>query len=330
MIKINLEDLSPQTSFPAYFGKEKELSLVHYSTLTKDFEKKDNNSFIVELLISIAEKRTISIENILQYEINALRDLNTNISSLVCFNKINDFFTNASLETIIVFSSLAQGIPETKSNIHFKDEIIKLSEMLEIIVEEHTELYKDISNDDENLDKINENIYFLTSLLNTIKNYAFKNLKRIASEISSKMTFDEQMKVIGSLISINSFNNNSIPPQLEYKSAKKDDIIIEDAEVVESNEENNSINNSSNNNNSNNSDNFSSSFSIQEIKKYLIDTEKTLEDKINKLSLENQTLKESIKVLTETNNRFLNNFDAFMENQANIQKAIKEKYNINF
>ena len=325
MIKINLEDLSPQTSFPAYFGKEKELSLVHYSTLTKDFEKKDNNSFIVELLISIAEKRASSIENILQYEINALRDLNTNISSLVCFNKINDFFTNASLETIIVFSSLAQGIPETKSNIHFKDEIIELSEMLENIVEEHTELYKEISNDDENLDKINENIYFLTSLLNTIKNYAFKNLKRIASEISSKMTFDEQMKVIGSLISINSFNNNSIPPQLEYKSAKKDDIIIEDAEVVEGNEENNSINN-----NSNNSDNFSCSFSIQEIKKYLIDTEKTLEDKINKLSLENQTLKESIKVLTETNSRFLSNFDAFMENQANIQKAIKEKYNINF
>ncbi len=161
--------------------------------------------------------------------------------------------------------------------------------------------------------------------MNTIKNYAFKNLKRIASEISSKMTFDEQMKVIGSLISINSFNNNSIPPQLEYKSAKKDDIIIEDAEVVESNEENNSIHN-----NSNNTDNFSSSFSIQEIKKYLTSTEKALEDKINKLSLENQTLKESIKVLAETNNRFLNNFDAFMENQANIQKAIKEKYNINF
>lgn len=325
MIKINLEDLSPQTSFPASFGKEKELSLVHYSTLTKDFEKKDNNSFIVELLISIAEKRDSSIENILQYEINALRDLNTNTSALICFNKINDFFTNASLETITVFSSLAQGIPETKSNIHFKDEIIKLSEMLEIIVGEHTELYKDISNDDENLDKINENIYFLTSLLNTIKNYAFKNLKRIASEISSKMTFDEQMKVIGSLISINSFNNNSIPPQLEYKSAKKDDIIIEDAEVVESNEENNSIHN-----NSNNTDNFSSSFSIQEIKKYLTSMEKALEDKINKLSLENQTLKESIKVLAETNNRFLNNFDAFMENQANIQKAIKEKYNINF
>lgn len=328
MVKINLEDLSPQTSFPASLGKEKELSLVHYNRLIKDFEKKENKSFIVELLISIAENRANSIECILQYEINTLKDLNIDTSSLICFNKINDFFNNDSLESITVFSSLAQGIPETKSNIHFKDEIIRLSSILEDIVEEHTELYKDIDNNDENLDKINDNIYFLTSLVNTIKNYALKNLKRIASEISSKMTLDEQIKVINSLISLNNTDSNNMPKQLTYDGnaiKKDDDNTIEEAEVI--------IQDSSDyekQHNGNRSNDVNYSLVTKDVKELFSNIEKNFDKKLNILSNENLALKENLKQLTEINNMFMNNFTAFMDNQVNLQRAIKEKYNINF
>ena len=159
MVKMNIEDLSPQTAFPSAIGKDKELSLIVYSSLIKNFEKQEDSTFIIELLMSINELSITAIKTIFKYEIDLLKDLNNKHSDLICLTKINNFFANTSLEAITVFSSLSQGIPETKSNVYFKEEIFKLSEILEEIINVHTENYKDIDKEKETIkSKYNEQI----------------------------------------------------------------------------------------------------------------------------------------------------------------------------
>ena len=334
MIKINLEDLSPQTAFPSSIGKEKELSLIVYNTLKIDFEKKDLNNFIIELLMSINEQSLATINAIFKYEADLLKNVNTEINELVSLNKINSFFENFSLESITVFSSLAQGIPEIKSNVHFREEIFKLSELLEQTVKAHIEFYKDLNQNDNDFEKINKNIYFLQNLLNMVKNYAIKHLKRLASEISSKMNIEDQVKVISRLINI---NNGGVPLLLESKKTNMQEDTIEDAILID-NEfvENKNINNEENKhivpiNNE----------SIEEIKKTLQEgfnlvaeqvsgKSAFMEEQFTELKKENQLLKESINELTLLNNKIINKFNDFIDNQAVLQKAIKEKYNISF
>lgn len=310
--KINLEDLSPQTAFPSSIGKEKELSLVVYNTLVKDFEKKDVNIFIIELLMSINESNISSIKTILKYEIDLLKDLTTNQVSLVFLNKIKIFFEESSLENITVFSSLAQGIPEIKSNIHFREELSNLSEILEDIIVAHIDSYKDINENNEDFKKVNDNSYFLTTLLNIVKNYSIKNIKRLASDISSKMSIEEQVKVFSRLFKIGDSASSLTSPPKQLSYDKKSEEEVEEAIIISQDEDEKS------NPNDNNS----------LLLRNIISFQNETTSKFEKLIEENSKLKEEVTSLTKSNIIFMKKFESFIDNQASLQKVIKEKYNI--
>lgn len=330
MVKMNIEDLSPQTAFPSSIGKDKELSLIVYSSLIKNFEKQEDSTFIIELLMSVNELSITAIKTIFKYEIDLLKDLNNKHSDLICLTKINNFFANTSLEAITVFSSLSQGIPETKSNVYFKEEIFKLSEILEEIINVHTENYKDIDKEDENFNKINENIYFLSNLLNMVKNYAFKNIKRLASDISSKMNIEDQVHVIARLINISKGDTLSELNTKQIKYNKQNEDETEDAILVEEEEKQQKDIASSNNMNLN----VNSLVVFEKIQKDISTDisifKESLTQQLSFLKKENAELKENLKELTKLNTSFMNNFSAFMENQLVMQKVIQEKYNIKF
>ncbi len=329
MVKMNIEDLSPQTAFPSSIGKDKELSLIVYSSLIKNFEKQEDSTFIIELLMSINELSITAIKTIFKYEIDLLKDLNNKHSDLICLTKINNFFANTSLEAITVFSSLSQGIPETKSNVYFKEEIFKLSEILEEIINVHTENYKDIDKEDENFNKINENIYFLSNLLNMVKNYAFKNIKRLASDISSKMNIEDQVHVIARLINISKGDTLSELNTKQLKYHKQNEDGIEEAILVEEEKQQKDI--ASNNNMNSNINSLVVFEKIQkDISADISLIKESLTQQLNFLKKENAELKENLKELTKLNTSFMNNFSAFMENQLVMQKVIQEKYNIKF
>lgn len=329
MVKMNIEDLSPQTAFPSAIGKDKELSLIVYSSLIKNFEKQEDSTFIIELLMSINELSITAIKTIFKYEIDLLKDLNNKHSDLICLTKINNFFANTSLEAITVFSSLSQGIPETKSNVYFKEEIFKLSEILEEIINVHTENYKDIDKEDENFNKINENIYFLSNLLNMVKNYAFKNIKRLASDISSKMNIEDQVHVIARLINISKGDTLSELNTKQLKYHKQNEDAIEDAILVEEEKQQKDI--ASNNNMNSNINSLVVFEKIQkDISADISLIKESLTQQLNFLKKENAELKENLKELTKLNTSFMNNFSTFIENQLVMQKVIQEKYNIKF
>lgn len=329
MVKMNIEDLSPQTAFPSSIGKDKELSLIVYSSLIKNFEKQEDSTFIIELLMSINELSITAIKTIFKYEIDLLKDLNNKHSDLICLTKINNFFANTSLEAITVFSSLSQGIPETKSNVYFKEEIFKLSEILEEIINVHTENYKDIDKEDENFNKINENIYFLSNLLNMVKNYAFKNIKRLASDISSKMNIEDQVHVIARLINISKGDTLSELNTKQLKYHKQNEDGIEEAILVEEEKQQKDI--ASNNNMNSNINSLVVFEKIQkDISADISLIKESLTQQLNFLKKENAELKENLKELTKLNTSFMNNFSTFIENQLVMQKVIQEKYNIKF
>lgn len=329
MVKMNIEDLSPQTAFPSSIGKDKELSLIVYSSLIKNFEKQEDSTFIIELLMSVNELSITAIKTIFKYEIDLLKDLNNKHSDLICLTKINNFFANTSLEAITVFSSLARGIPETKSNVYFKEEIFKLSEILEEIINVHTENYKDIDKEDENFNKINENIYFLSNLLNMVKNYAFKNIKRLASDISSKMNIEDQVHVIARLINISKGDTLSELNTKQLKYHKQNEDAIEDAILVEEEKQQKDI--ASNNNMNSNINSLVVFEKIQkDISADISLIKESLTQQLNFLKKENAELKENLKELTKLNTSFMNNFSTFIENQLVMQKVIQEKYNIKF
>lgn len=324
MNKINLEDLSPQTAFPSSIGKEKELSLIVYNTLKIDFEKKDANNFIIELLMSLNEQNINTIKTIFKYESDLLKDVNTKHAELIALNKINLFFRDSSLEGITVFSSLVQGIPEIKSNVHFRDEIIKLAEILEETVKTHIDYYNELNQDDKDFEKINQNIYFLQNLLNMVKNYALKNLKRLASENSSKMNIEDQVKIMNRLIHINSGDlNYGETKRLGHKTAIEEN--IEDAIVIESG------------GNKNESDELPllNVQMFEDLKSFITETFLPIKDSMknlisdnNNIKEENRLLKEEIKELSKINTTVMQNFNSFIENQTALQKIIKDKYNI--
>lgn len=329
MVKMNIEDLSPQTAFPSSIGKDKELSLIVYSSLIKNFEKQEDSTFIIELLMSVNELSITAIKTIFKYEIDLLKDLKNKHSDLICLTKINNFFANTSLEAITVFSSLSQGIPETKSNVYFKEEIFKLSEILEEIINVHTENYKDIDKEDENFNKINENIYFLSNLLNMVKNYAFKNIKRLASDISSKMNIEDQVQVIARLINISKGDTLTELSTKQIKYNKQNEDGIEEAILIEEEKQQKDIV-SSNNTNSNVNSLVISEKIQKDISTDISLIKESLTQQLSFLKKENAELKENLKELTKLNTSFMNNFNTFIENQLVMQKVIQEKYNLKF
>jgi len=331
MVKINLEDLSPQTAFPSSIGKEKELSLIVYNTLKMDFEKKDVSNFIIELLMSINEQSLNTIKSIFKYEADLLRDMETSLEELVCLNKLNSFFKDSSLESITVFSSLVQGIPETKSNVHFREEIFKLAEILEEMVKNHIDFYKDLGQEDRNFERINQNIYFLQNLLNMVKNYALKNIKRLGSELHSKMNIEDQIKVLSRLLNINNGNSNLLLEQKSIKALSHKEDVIEDAVLIDEDE----------NKEQKFPEKINNTEAMEEIKKLFLnqfeliktdinESKMSIEEQLQNVTKENTFLKDELTKLSLINVNLVEKFSKFIDSQLVLQKAIKDKYNINF
>lgn len=304
MVKINLEDLIHESSFPCSLQEDGIKTLV-YTNLKSIIKGLDINSYIIELLMSIRENKLNSIEAILKYELEQLKN-SSKSDDLIYLTKINTFFKESNLDNIIIFSSLKKDLTEIKASSYFIDEISMLDTLLTNLSQSYIDYYDDITENDDNFNEISNNTSFLQGISNTVKTFATRNLKKIASDNFQKNNIDDQISVLMKLMYKN-IQTPNISHQISYKKTNDDE--IEEAEIL---------------------DGDKLAETSNTLSKDILNDIVELKENINNLKVENEALKNKLDNFLLANQNLINMLESFLNSQLKLQNRLKEKYSIDF
>ncbi|KAB7891313.1 hypothetical protein [Poseidonibacter ostreae] len=232
--KYNLDDL-PELNIK--LGSNTQISPIVYNAMVNDLSKRTTNEFALALLVLLKDD-VEPIRIILRHEVSQLKTFKQEdiVEKCVLLNKIHDFFLDSTtLDKVVVFSSLKSGLTETKASIHFREELSQLASILETIVVEFIDGFKDLEESDTLFDLINVNIFYLKGLSDKISNYSDKNLKKISNEFVTGLNFDEQVKILKHFMGGNTHNNQLLIGATVEKPSHEEEELL-DAEIVPSDE----------------------------------------------------------------------------------------------